>query len=157
MHYNWKSMLTYEFEYFVQKFIDEISGEGVEFNETFYRKIFNSAFEEAERDIRGIITNIRYDIEKGFHRYKQEVAEKMVEDWSKYYWQKFQDGHDFEEGMKAVCYFKQEDEYRIGTAIRLKGQEGLTFIFENEGLKDPDYISPLYPYMDDDLKTQKQS
>ena len=137
-----KGRLEYDFEYFLQNFVDELSGEGEDFNNTVYRKCFFKPFQDAKRDFESVMDGIRNDIETNLNHYKDEIVEKMISEFSEFYWEKFQDGHDWYDGMKAICYFKDSDKYFIGTAKH--HSEGTNFILENGSCEDPDYVAPLY-------------
>ncbi len=134
-----------DFEHYFEYFIDQLTGEGKEFNETFYRKVFFKTTQETRRDLEDVIDNFRRNLEQNLDVYKQQIAGEMAEEFCKYYWEKFEDGHDWYEGMKAICYFKETDKYFIGTAITM--DDGDTkFLLESGKYESPDYVAALYEF-----------
>ncbi len=139
-----KDRKHYDFESYFKYFIDQITGEGEDFKDTLYRKVISKAFKNAEHNVNLIINEILNDIEEGCDFFRNEIAEKMSEEFSEFYWEKFENGHEWYAGSKCICYFKETDKYFIGTAIDQDG--GTKFLLENGKFSEPDYIAPLYEF-----------
>lgn len=141
-----KTRSEYDFEGYIQSFIDQLTGEANDFKETIYRKTLTAAIDQAKRHIDHVLDDFLKEIECGFDKFKPEIAEKMAKEFSEYYWEKFSDGHSWEEGMKAVCYFKETNKYFVGIyKNNLHGEAG-NFLLENGKLADPDYVGALYEF-----------
>lgn len=140
-----KGRIEFDFEHFLQKFMDNLSGEGEDFKETLVRKIFSKAFNDSEYDVNAIIANIRMDIERNIDHFRGEIVKEMIGEFSSFYWEKFEDGHDWYAGLRAICYFEESKKYFVGTAIDDE-TSGILFLLEDGRKVEPDYVAPLYEF-----------
>jgi hypothetical protein len=145
-----KSALHWDFEAVIRGFVEDIIGEKDDSStDKLCHKVFFKAFEEAACDIESIINDIRYKIENNFNSYRDLIADELTEEFCKYIWRKWQDGHDFSDNEPCICYFKDKNKYIIGKTIATKDDQGMFgtgIILENGEMCRPDYVCPLYPF-----------
>jgi hypothetical protein len=138
-----KTMMEYDFEYYFERFVERLA----DGDKQLYKKVFDKSFKEIERDISDILMHLHISIEENLSHFKEEIAKEIASEFCQDYWNKWEDGHDWEEGMQAICYFKETDKYFVGTCVNTEN-EGNSFLMQDGKIYDPDYVAPLYKFVE---------
>lgn len=125
----------------VEDFIDMLSGDSNDERSSFSRKLFWKLLDDTKQDVDTLITNLRYDFERSFNHFKEEIAHELTERFSRYYWEKVEDGFDCDYDVPMIGYFEEEKKYKIGIWEHKPNEEVGETVFR---LEDGTYHEPSW-------------